>query len=240
MTKKKPATSTLTKSPYKNQAKKLLENSFPLISCAVIDSVFQHVDYDFTEAFHILSDIRPLYNDGEKAKAIFPHIKKTIKVFLKHERIKKRFDVTDPHLRDETNDIPELNTKENNPPPPKVATAASAAAVNDFLEDNGDEDDDDLEELLECGCCYGDYRKRDMKECSGNVGHKVCKECIYRYVSEQLDGNDSVVFQCIVNQDCTCTYAMVLLDEILSPKLKKRTNDRIFREEVKKAGLDCW
>lgn len=215
------------KSAYRNQAKKLLENTFPQISCAAINSVLNHVGYNFPEAFRILSNIQAEYPDGD-GTAAFPSMSSKIKVFLKNERLKKRRYVRDPKLLEEINGIPELNTKENNPP---------ARLANDPQE--GDEEDDEEGEL-ECGCCYGDYPPEQMRQCSAGTGHKVCKECIYRYVSEQLDGNGSVLFECIVSEECSHIYPITLLDQVLSPKLKKRTNDRLFRAEAKKAGLNVW
>ena len=41
----------------------------------------------------------------------------------------------------------------------------------------------------------------------------------------------------LVNANCQHEYSMTLLDQVLSPKLNKRANDRIFREEMKKAGI---
>ena len=54
----------------------------------------------------------------------------------------------------------------------------------------------------------------------------------------QVDGNNSVAFRCIVSTDCTHGYKNRLLDLVLSPKLKERVNDRIFRNDLAEAGLD--
>ena len=96
------------------------------------------------------------------------------------------------------------------------------------------------EPKMECLCCYGDYNLSEMRECSPGSGHHVCQRCINAYVSEQVDGNDSAVFKCIVDPNCQNKYSLFLLDETLSPKLRKRTNDKVFRAEAKKAGIDCW
>ena len=96
------------------------------------------------------------------------------------------------------------------------------------------------EPKMECLCCCDDYNLSEMRECSPGSGHRVCQRCINAYVSEQVDGNDSAVFKCIVDPNCQNTYSLFLLDETLSPKLRKRANDKVFRAEAKKAGIDCW
>ena len=211
---------------YKNQAKKLLENTFPGISCAAINVVLNHVKFNFTDAFHILYEIQAMKdNDDAAADNVFPQMPPKIKVFLKHLRPKKRVSIQQAALLEEIQAIPALNNTKGNDPP----------AVGDIEA----ADDEDGETLVECGCCYGDYPPNDMKECNANAGHQVCKDCIYRYVSEQLDGNNSINFQCIVNETCRHTYHHAsVLDQVLSPGLKRRTNDAIFRSVVEQAGVE--
>ena len=85
-----------------------------------------------------------------------------------------------------------------------------------------------------------EYPHAEMKECSTGSGHFVCTGCIYRFVSEQLDGNGSIQFKCIVDADCQNHYSSALLDTALSPKLNRRVNDLVIREEMKKAGINSW
>jgi TRIAD3 protein (E3 ubiquitin-protein ligase RNF216) len=222
------------KTAYKNQAKKLLENTFPLISCAAINAVLKSVDFSFADAFYILREIDETTRgkgDGAHEKAIRHlqhHPNNKIKVFLKHPRAKKRFSVREPLLLEEVACIDELNVKERDPPAP---------APND--DEDGEKENENEGALVECGCCYGDYPAKDMKQCVANVGHIVCKTCISRYVSEQLDGNNCIQFQCIVDDSCGQIYpTTTVLDEILSPRLKRRTNDAIFRAQVEQAGVE--
>lgn len=184
------------------------------------------MDFDFPQAFRLLTIISIAHPNEDEAKANAHEVAFSAKtrLFLKYDRPKKRFCPRDATLLAQIDEIPELNTKENNPLAPAL------------VDDNNGEDVAE-EFTFECGCCYGDYPPGKMKECSANVGHKVCVECIYRYVGEQLDGNGSVQFQCIVSDGCNHDYSYAMLDQVLSPKLKKRANDSIFCEQVKQAGL---
>ena len=226
---------------YKQECKILLENSFPRVSCAVINAVLHHVEFEFPEAFALITmRIQPCFPNDLLAKASCRRfiLSDKIRVFLKHDRPQKRLNIRNATLRAQINDNAELNQKENK--------SAQAPVIIDFLDI---EDDDDrkpparnleAEEEVDCGCCYTEFPRRELRACSGNPDHLVCQECIYRFVSEQLDGNGSVNFQCIVHPDCASVYTHSLLDQVLSPKLKQRTNDAIFREEVKAAGLSVW
>ena len=98
------------------------------------------------------------------------------------------------------------------------------------------EDEEEKEEETECGCCFGDYPISALKQCAAGENHYVCRDCIQSYVSEQLDGNGSTEFKCIVSAECSCKYSLAFLDQVLSPMLKKRANEMVALEEIKKAG----
>jgi hypothetical protein len=66
-------------------------------------------------------------------------------------------------------------------------------------------------------------------------GHLVCTNCIQRYVSEQFDGNGSTDFECIGSAECSCKYSQAFLGGVLTPKLRKRVDEAVFRQEVSKA-----
>lgn len=225
---------------YLRQARQMLQNAFPLISCAAIDAVLSSLEYKFTIAFHVLTTVehqRPGI-DGNGAGQ-FEGIDPNIKVFIKQKRAQKIVDLTDQDelLAREIENIPELNTKAGNIPTIDLAASTSSE------EDANGADDKAQGTLIECLCCYGDYQRSEMKECKNGSGHLVCTGCLNNYVSEQLDGNDSITFKCIVDVECQCEYPLTLLEEdgVLAHKLKDRVNDKIFREMVKEAGIDnCW
>ena len=222
---------------YLRQARLMLQNAFPLISCAAIDAVLSSLEYKFTIAFHVLTTVehqRPGM-DGNGAGQ-FEGIDPNIKVFIKQKRAQKIIDLTDQDelLAREIEDIPELNTKSGNIPTIELAASTSSE------EDANGGDDKAQVTLIECLCCYGDYQRSEMRECQSGSEHYVCNQCIYHYVSEQLDGNGSVAFKCIVDAECQNTYSLALLDTVLSPKLNRRVNDKVIREEMKKAGINSW
>ena len=92
---------------YQHQSKRLLENTFTRLSCKAIDAIFQACDYKFTTAFRQISAIV-----ADESKNDFGNlIPNNIKVFIKSDRAKKQFDVSDENLLKEVGEIPELNMK---------------------------------------------------------------------------------------------------------------------------------
>lgn len=235
---------------YKNQAKIILENEFATMSCAAIGAAFEHVDYDFPKAFQLLNRIQSTKTETKgnnvmtHVRRVFPQMPHRVKrVFIKTERAKKQLAVTEPALvRDcrevyidgnDSYDIPGSDATDNLPP--------EILVVDSFDEANVDEKAVDTEAngLVECRCCYGDYPPQDIQECGAHRGHHVCKGCIYRYVSEQVDGNNTTNFRCIIDEKCGSSYHHVtVLEKVLSPELKRRTNDAIYRDQVTQAGVE--
>ena len=212
----------LSSQTYRNQAKMLLENTFPRVSCKVIDIIFRGGgNYNFATTFHLISAIN---NSGDGAGQ-FHVIPKNVKVFIKADRPQKQFEVNDKELLAELENIPELPD----------ATAQLLTKTLDISTTIDLTTVDEKEEEKECLCCFGDYPLSSLKQCSSRAGHLVCTECIQRFVSEQLDGNGSTNFQCIGSDECPCKYSQVFLDGVLTPKLRKRVNEKVFQEEVSKA-----
>ena len=222
---------------YIRQAKLTLQNYFPRVSCAAVDAVLHSTRYSFKDSFYFLSNIESqrsvIDGNGSGHFGMFPS---HIKVFIKYKRPKKIITLADrdEQLSNEIDSIPEfINTKEKVPIDPPAG--------------EGKVDFDDAAKAqvaeMECLCCYADCPLSELMECKSGSGHLVCKQCINNYVSEQLDGNGSVAFRCIVDSDCEHKYSNEILDQdgVLSPKLKERVNDRVFREMVKSAGIgDEW
>ena len=103
---------------YANQARLTLQNLFPRISCAAIDAVIRSSNFKFTDAFHFLTNIETqrIVIDESGAAGQFEGIPSHIKVFIKGNRPKKTFQLTDQLLCGEIDSIPELNTKEKSQP----------------------------------------------------------------------------------------------------------------------------
>ena len=98
------ATTTMPSQTYRSQAKRLLENTFPRVSCKAIDIIFQACKCNFATAFRQISTI------AGSEPAEFDLIPSS-KVFIKSNRPTKQFDVSDEDLLAEIDEIPELNTK---------------------------------------------------------------------------------------------------------------------------------
>ena len=221
---------------YICEARVVLQNTFTKISCAAIDVVLRSSDFNFTAAFGVLRNIESQHAETNRnGVGQFASIPPTIKVFIIKNREKKRKVPTHDLLLTEINTIPELNKKDNSNPPRPDPPSGDMVDCDD-KENNLKSD----ASLVGCLCCYGDYPPTEMEECKAGSGHFVCGGCVYRYVSEQLDGNNSVTFKCIVDADCKCKYSLALLDQVLSPKLIRRVNYCVMQEEMKKAGINSW
>lgn len=227
----------MSSSSYRNQAKRFLRNEFPRISCAAIDAVLQKADFNFTNAFHSLSVIEAqravqVARGHTSGQGAFPDLitSRSIKVFIKSNRPKEKgLQLTDEQLANEISAIPSLITKGRD---------AHIDLTNE--NDAAAEEINDDDPKAECLCCYGEHPQSAMRECQAGSGHLVCGQCIYHYVSEQLDGNGKCEFSCIVDADCQHSYPTKLLDDTLTPRLNRRVNDKRFREEMKKAGVPTW
>lgn len=219
---------------YCQESKWTLENHFKRISSAAIMDVFSASGHNFTVAYKRLAVIEQQRRDqlaGGTGMGRFDVIRKHIKVFLRKDREIKRVRLNNAKLRRETDAMTGL-------------TLYLPILVDLTLDESDEEETGDAavakEAEMECRCCYGDFPRSELNECKAGSDHFVCKTCLYRYVSEQLDGNGRSTFKCICDASCPHEYSTVLLDQSLSPKLNKRVNDLLIREEIKKAGIPFW
>ena len=213
-----PATAPKS-SAYKRQAQKLLYNAFPLLSCAIIKDVLESKGFDFVLSYNILN----LVQAGNVHET-----KKGLKVFLKKERRPETCRVTNSHLLDEMQSIPSLkNTKGDNTDDEPAAPNNKKNLIH--------------VDIVECGCCFGDFPSTETKTCNANnnPGHNVCNDCIKRYVCEQLDGNNSTNFRCIVDSECGHQYDHIdVLLEVISPTTIRRIEEKQFRDNVENTEFD--
>ena len=238
------APSVPTTAKYRQQSVRFLQNHYRGIACLTISSLFSSNDYHFTSTFEVLSHVR---DEDDATIQRLQASQPGLKIFIKTERKAKRVRVTDRALLDKIESIPELNLKRA---PAAVALAAEG--------DDGDDDDVSIINLvddssvesvdndgaglkqIECGCCFGEYPPESMDECSALGGHQCCRDCLRRFVSEQLDGQNRTDFNCIVNADCRGSYSMFQLSKILSPRTNQRLNDVAFRAGVEASGMVAW
>jgi hypothetical protein len=230
----------MTTQSYKCQAKFFLIDTFDWVSCSAISYIFQHVEFGFSDAYAILSELMAVWPHDDQGKALLHDLRPKVKIFLKKRRFKKRFRIRDERLLEEIAQMEDLQVKEN----------ADDAPVQGQVEDEEDGDvDPDAKEpssnnnahVFECLCCFGEYPAEELKGvCNANVLHIVCKGCTNAYVSEQVNGQNRAVFTCIVDTRCTGVYPPALLDQVLTPKTKKRTNDAVYRDNVRESGIKVW
>jgi hypothetical protein len=201
---------------YKRDAKKRLESKFLRVSCLAINAVLVHVKFDVRTALQILSEIDRI-GDTE---LVFPQMPTGIRVFLKNDRR-----IRDPVHKGEVQQFGLDEAREDDPHPSPNKSEAT-----------------EFDMLLECGCCFNEYERAEMEECTANEGHLICKNCIIQHVREQLDGNNSTNFRCIADANCHHKYHQAnVLDKVLPPDLAVRTDEAIFCREVEEAGLQgAW
>ena len=106
-------------------------------------------------------------------------------------------------------------------------------------------------EMMECGCCFGDFTWDDLVSCSG--GHLVCRDCVTRIAQECAFGQadnayDPSGLRCIaaLNDICNHIIPTAMLETVISSDLMDKLNARIAITELEVASLNlvrcpfCW
>ncbi|CAG8522921.1 6090_t:CDS:2 [Funneliformis mosseae] len=94
------------------------------------------------------------------------------------------------------------------------------------------------EQLITCGCCYGDYPFEDLTCC--NEGHLFCKDCINHLVQEGLFGQGSLrgkQIKCIEPSGCDGYFTDDQLNATLSPDIFKNYLDSLIEHSLKQSNL---
>ncbi|RIB02557.1 hypothetical protein C2G38_2049976 [Gigaspora rosea] len=96
----------------------------------------------------------------------------------------------------------------------------------------------DNDQLITCGCCYGDYPFEDLACCS--EGHLFCKECINHFVQEGLFGQGSLrgkQINCIEPSGCDGYFSEKQLKATLMPDVFNHYIDSLIEHSLKQANL---
>lgn len=106
-----------------------------------------------------------------------------------------------------------------------------------ILEGLGKEGHTEADEMIECGCCFGEYTWDEMASC--NDGHLVCRNCITRTAEECAfgQGNNSYEprgLRCIAatTEKCESIIPTRTLERVLTSDLMMKYNHRIMATEL--------
>ncbi|BFZ62929.1 hypothetical protein YB2330_004041 [Saitoella coloradoensis] len=97
-------------------------------------------------------------------------------------------------------------------------------------------------ELVECGCCFGDYAWEDLASCSD--GHLFCHECLKNTFKEGILGQGSLrgspTVPCISlsgGDVCKALIPWDTIDRVVDPELRRMHAESVVREQLERSGV---
>ena len=202
----------------------------------------------------------------DRIRREFPFLSPTSSIVIQRRRSSPHPMLSNQELLDEIDGVDELNQKENRKenrkgasvcvaegmvrendrgpfvpvPPPVAASIPSVTSLSSPFSSptaafkTPAKKPDEME--VECQCCYGDFPFEIMVHC--NNGHLFCSACLRSHVSEELFGNNRDSFKCMSMDGCTEGFEDMMLDKALTPRIRKKTGEHIYRAEIAKLQLD--
>ncbi|RHZ49019.1 hypothetical protein Glove_535g42 [Diversispora epigaea] len=200
------------RSPEYNKAVRYrLYNDFPDIWKSTIKAVLAENNFDYRRSFTKLKD----FSSQNWWTSIF-------NVFRR--KVYKEFD--DSELEEDIKKILNVQLEQQTKEDYEVAKQVNFSEYT-----NNDQ-------LITCGCCYGDYTFEDLIGCS--EGHLFCKECINHLVQEGLYGQGSLRgkrINCIESDGCDGYITDDQLKITLSSDVFKNYLDLLIEHSLKQANL---
>ena len=91
-------------------------------------------------------------------------------------------------------------------------------------------------ELIECGCCFGEFPFEEIVQCSD--GHLFCKECLHGYAKEIIFGSamTSVKLVCM-GEDCDQSFPYNQLEKCLTKEEIEKYRGRLQEDCLAKADI---
>ncbi|CAJ0918098.1 19894_t:CDS:2 [Entrophospora sp. SA101] len=217
----------LIRSPqYRKAVRYRLYNDFPDIWKSTIKAVLAENNFDYRKSYDKLKDLS--HNNSYWWNSIFSVFKR-----------KKYIDIDDKDLISEVYKLKSLQLDELSRNDHKIAKQIN---FTEYTQNN---------QLITCGCCYGDYPFEDFTCC--NEGHLFCKECINHLVQEGLYGQGSLrgkIINCIDSSSpgddgigaatsggCNGYFTEEKLKSCLNPDLFKRYAESLIEHSLKQSNL---
>ncbi|CAB4425721.1 unnamed protein product [Rhizophagus irregularis] len=196
---------------YRKAVRYRLYNDFPETWRSTIKAILAENNFDYRKSFEKLKDLTT-NNWWNSIFSIF--------------RRKLYKEIENPELLEEIQKLQYVKLEEQS-----KADHEIAKQVNFSEYTNNDQ-------LITCGCCYGDFPFEDLTCCS--EGHLFCKDCINHLVQEGLFGQGSLrgkQINCIEQAGCDGYFTDDQLKSTLLPDVFKNYLDSLVEHSLKQSNL---